>query len=261
MAESLWEKEGESGLLDNFEFTITASYFATNEKYTDDAGEHPWLINWEGTTDSLDVPIMHVWYSLGKGWVVQGRRPDHRARERCRRQVLQQVGPVLQDHRPVSRPVRHGADSGEAWRRSLHRCRMGGRSVQDGERVPARDPRCSGQGRRPCPPPSLASSRRRQAPTVRQKPAAAAKDAKRDAAGQDEAAQGREGRCCSGCRGWWRGRPCATKSSRSSKANSDDFEAAQMACLELPDIMDDDDLVQELMDADGLFAEANKANA
>lgn len=66
MSPSIWEKEGESGLLDNFEFTVTKSWFGTHEKYQ---GGQVVLLQWEGVTDSLDYPINNVWYSFGTGWI------------------------------------------------------------------------------------------------------------------------------------------------------------------------------------------------
>lgn len=60
-----WSTEFETGLLDDFDLTITRSWFATDQKYNN--GETT-LLQWEGKTDSIDVPETHIWFPLGKGW-------------------------------------------------------------------------------------------------------------------------------------------------------------------------------------------------
>jgi hypothetical protein len=66
----------ETGLLDDFDFTVTSAKFAPDARYQN--GE-ALLLQLEGTTDSLDVPETHVWFSVGKGWVSKdgGRTTVH----------------------------------------------------------------------------------------------------------------------------------------------------------------------------------------
>ena len=56
----------ETGLLDDFDFTITEARFAFDAKYNN--GE-TMMLQLEGTTDNVDVPTTHLWFNTGKGWV------------------------------------------------------------------------------------------------------------------------------------------------------------------------------------------------
>lgn len=55
----------ETGLLDDFDFTIERAWFAVDSRYNN--GETV-LLQWEGKTDDADTPETHVWFPLGKGW-------------------------------------------------------------------------------------------------------------------------------------------------------------------------------------------------
>jgi hypothetical protein len=61
-----WSTEFETGLLDDFDFTVVRSFFAPDAKYNDG---NTLLLQWEGKTDNDDVPETHAWFPLGKGWV------------------------------------------------------------------------------------------------------------------------------------------------------------------------------------------------
>lgn len=62
---SRWTQEGETGLLDDFDLTITNAFFAPDSRYNN--GETT-LLQWEGTTDNADVPETNVFFPTGKGW-------------------------------------------------------------------------------------------------------------------------------------------------------------------------------------------------
>lgn len=66
MTTNPWSTDFETGLLDDFDFTIVRSFFAPDAKYNN--GE-TLLLQWEGKTDNIDQPETHVWFPLGKGWV------------------------------------------------------------------------------------------------------------------------------------------------------------------------------------------------
>lgn len=60
-----WSTEFETGLIDDFAFTIRQSIFAPDVKYN---GGNTVLLQWHGTTDNEDLPETHVYFPLGKGW-------------------------------------------------------------------------------------------------------------------------------------------------------------------------------------------------
>lgn len=60
-----WSTEFETGLIDDFDFTITNAFFAPDAKYNN--GD-TLLLQWEGSTDNPDLPTTHCWFPLGKGW-------------------------------------------------------------------------------------------------------------------------------------------------------------------------------------------------
>lgn len=62
---SNWSTDFEVGLVDDFDFTVERSYFATDQKYNNGNST---LLQWEGRTDNLDLPETHVWFTVGKGW-------------------------------------------------------------------------------------------------------------------------------------------------------------------------------------------------
>lgn len=61
-----WSTQFETGLVDNFAFTIRQSYFAPDARYNN--GQTT-LLQWHGTTDNEDLPETHIYFPLGKGWV------------------------------------------------------------------------------------------------------------------------------------------------------------------------------------------------
>lgn len=61
-----WGTDFETGLLDDFDFTIQHSIFSFDDRYN--AGQ-TLLLQWEGITDNPDVPETRLWFPLGKGWV------------------------------------------------------------------------------------------------------------------------------------------------------------------------------------------------
>ena len=56
----------ESGVLDDFDFTVTNAMFATDARYNN--GETI-MLQLEGTTDNPDIRETHLWFTCGKGWV------------------------------------------------------------------------------------------------------------------------------------------------------------------------------------------------
>lgn len=60
-----WSTDFESGLLDDFDFTIKESYFAPDQNYN---SGNTLLLQWHGTTDNEDVPETRIIFPLGKGW-------------------------------------------------------------------------------------------------------------------------------------------------------------------------------------------------
>ncbi len=60
-----WSTEFETGLIDDFDFTIERSFFAPDSRYMDGSQV---LLQWEGKTDNPDLPETHLWFSVGKGW-------------------------------------------------------------------------------------------------------------------------------------------------------------------------------------------------
>lgn len=55
----------ETGLIDDFDFTIASAYFTTDSAYND--GE-TLLLKLEGDTDNTDIPETTLQYSCGNGW-------------------------------------------------------------------------------------------------------------------------------------------------------------------------------------------------
>lgn len=56
----------DSGLLDDFDFTITDAKFATDMQYNDG---QTLLMIWEGTTDDPDNPEQRIMFPCGNGWL------------------------------------------------------------------------------------------------------------------------------------------------------------------------------------------------
>ncbi len=61
-----WDTNFESGLLDDYDFTITDAKFAYDAGY---ANGQTLLLMLDGDTDDLNTPTTHVWFPLGKGWI------------------------------------------------------------------------------------------------------------------------------------------------------------------------------------------------
>jgi hypothetical protein len=60
-----WDAEPETGLLDNYDFTITGARFAPDQTYADGTVT---LLQLEGTTSEPDIPTTSIWIPCGKGW-------------------------------------------------------------------------------------------------------------------------------------------------------------------------------------------------
>lgn len=247
MSGSIWEKEGESGLLDNFEFTVTNAFFAPHEKYMN--GEVT-LLNWEGTTDSLDVPLMHVWYSLGGGWeskdggltiVHDSGNADKYFNKSS--QIYKIISRCRDDFKITAILEKRGDPFHAATWNSL-KFRMQN-ETQPGIR--------GAEGKDKTMPVEYLGEVGSAGTNGSSAPQAAASGA------GVETPQAKMARLKAEKAAAANGADTTPATLRDQVVAiltaNDDFDTAQAACLELDGIMDDDDLVQGLMDADGLFAE------
>lgn len=262
MAGSLWEKEGESGLLDNFEFTITSGYFATNEKYVDNNGGHPWLINWEGTTDSLDVPIMHVWFSLGAGWISDddGLTIKHESDNPEKffnktSQYYKVLARCRDDFKIVQILEAHGSPlvgaSWEGLRFRMKNEKQAGIRGSEGKdkQFPVEflgevdDNSSNGSSTTKSSAKAATTTTTSETPQQKMARMKAEKEAaKNEASTGDVDVDAPDA-------------PSLKDQVIGIINESEDFEMAQAAAMELEGFMDDDDLMQSMMDADGLYAE------
>lgn len=60
-----WRTDFETGLVDDFDFTIVRAFFAPDQRYNNG---NTTLLQWHGSTDNEDLPETHVYFPLGKGW-------------------------------------------------------------------------------------------------------------------------------------------------------------------------------------------------
>ncbi len=67
-ASSLWDQEGESGFIDDYDFTVERAIFAPDPNYSAKAGSDVILLQWYGTTDNPDQKEHRLIFTLGNGW-------------------------------------------------------------------------------------------------------------------------------------------------------------------------------------------------
>lgn len=71
-----WSTDFETGLLDDYDFTIESAVFETDPKYMNGTRL---LLKWDGITNSQEVPYTHIWIPIGKGFETRdgGRTIQH----------------------------------------------------------------------------------------------------------------------------------------------------------------------------------------
>jgi hypothetical protein len=253
MADSKWDKEGESGLLDNYLLTITRSWFGTSDKYMN--GERL-LLNWEGTTDQLDFPTQHVWYSVGAGWVTEdgGESCVHESGPEKYFQKTSQYMKII---------TRCRENEGGAFDGIMDILREGDpmiASTWEGltfRMVAEEQPAIKGEPVKPkVMPVGYEPDGAAAAPKAAVKPIVAG--TKGETAAQKLIRERKAAKAAAEA-GDADGGSLKDQVVSLLKTH-DDFEVGQAAALELPGVMDDDDLIASLMDEEGLWAEA-KANA
>lgn len=79
----------ETGLIDDFDFTITSAYFTTDSAYND--GE-TLLLKLEGQTDNPETPETTLQYSCGNGWEAEDNGKKAVREDGKRRRFNQQSG-------------------------------------------------------------------------------------------------------------------------------------------------------------------------
>jgi hypothetical protein len=247
---SIWDKEGESGLIDNFEFSITKSWFATNEKYQNGTAL---LLHWEGTTDQLDFPIQNVWYSFGSGWVSKdgGESIVHESGNPDKFfQKNSQYNKIIQrctgEFGLKELFEERGADPFHAdmW--------VGLKFLMVSEEQEKIRDKETGEDKTPRPKLFPAAYLGLVEETPKGKKAAAPKAAAKET-GPEKIARLKAEKAAKEAGDSGDGEVTLRDQVKAILLAEDDFEVAQTAALALDGVMDDDDLVMELMDEEGLF--------
>jgi len=231
----------ETGLLDDFAFTVTSAAYSFDAKYNN--GE-TLLLKLDGKTDNLDIPETHIWIPLGKGWVSQdgGKTIIHESKkegkyfmktslmakwiERCVDQFG--IGDLLNDR---GNPFTSSVWVGLSFQMKNEAVSYGAGLDPQTKLLPVAFlgvDESVGSGST-----TVASSGSSE-PSAADKIAAAKAKAAAKASGGDLKSRVVE----------------VLKS-------HDSFDAAQSAALEIDGVTDDDDLLGSLMDESGLWAEVN----